>query len=414
MISFSVASPPSSSGGPSALQGREEPEHGGEGEDQILRVCAEELREAAPELAVGGRFVLTIRDAGPGPQQVGEGVVAQLRADREGAPLQPGRLLDRVALAKLLQQAGLSDPGFPHHRDHAARPRFEPGHRAAEPLHLPIATHQRRAHPLVRATHVAVEVLTTRDDLVHLHLPALPLEGEGVEGPELEGVPGVSVCLFADPDLPLRRQVLETSGDVDGVAHHRELADHRPADVAGDHLAGVDSGVDVERLDQALLAVELVDAVVHLDGGVDGGLGRLLHRQRNAEHGHDAVAQVLVDGAPVLSGDAVEQLQAGGDDRIGILDVEALVQPGEAGDVREEDGRPSAFRLAGSLIRIHLASPRRPRSAGGPCAPRADRLSGLLADARGALYRVIDATRTGHPARSRAPPGAPESPQTGG
>ena len=72
-----------------------------------------------------------------------------------------------------------------------------------ELLHLPVATHQRRAEPLVRATHVAVEVLATRDDLVHLHLSALPLEGEGVEGPELEGVPAcVGVSLRRSRSAP--------------------------------------------------------------------------------------------------------------------------------------------------------------------------------------------------------------------
>jgi hypothetical protein len=92
-------------------------------------------------------------------------------------------------------------------------------------------------------------------------------------------------------DLAGTGRLLEPGGHVDGVPDHRAVA--RPAHGGRHHLAGVDA----DREDQ--VPTELA----HGQTGGDRSLGVVVVSDRNPEDGHQAVAHVFVDGAPVIGHD---------------------------------------------------------------------------------------------------------------
>src|SRR5947209_6644372 len=104
----------------------------------------------------------------------------------------------------------------------------------------------------------------------------------------------------------------------------------RALDVApeepGDDLAGVDA--DPQRETHAVLALEVVvqrlDGTLHGERGADRAFGVVLVRQRRAEHGHDRVADVLVDRALVTSDLPRERVEVRGEDPAEVLRIEFL------------------------------------------------------------------------------------------
>src|SRR5207237_1367273 len=83
------------------------------------------------------------------------------------------------------------------------------------------------------------------------------------------------------------RRLLEAGGHVHGVADDRDVA--VAPNGGGHHLATVDA--DGEG--------QVTTEVAHGQGGGDGPLGVVVVGDGHAEHGHEGVAQVLVDGAAV-------------------------------------------------------------------------------------------------------------------
>ena len=94
--------------------------------------------------------------------------------------------------------------------------------------------------------------------------------------------------------------------------------------------------------------VERREGDLHLGGGADGPQRVVLVDDRDAEHGHDRVADELLDGAAVPLEDRAHRLEPAAHDRAQRLGVEPLAEPGRAGDVGEHDGHDLA-RLAGRL-----------------------------------------------------------------
>ena len=96
---------------------------------------------------------------------------------------------------------------------------------------------------------------------------------------------------------PGRRRLLEAGGDVDRVAADEALA---ARGVAGDHLARVDAGARLERDPVAPLEllVELGERRAHVGRGPHRAQRVVLAHRRHAEHGHDRVADELLDRRP--------------------------------------------------------------------------------------------------------------------
>ena len=86
---------------------------------------------------------------------------------------------------------------------------------------------------------------------------------------------------------------------------------------------------------------------------------------RRTEHGHDAVADMLVDVAAMLGDQAVGELEEGVEERVDLLGVELVGQRRVADEVGEQHAHlpPLALRS------VRPAVPRR-----GPGAQRGDRL----------------------------------------
>ena len=96
---------------------------------------------------------------------------------------------------------------------------------------------------------------------------------------------------------PGLRRLLESGGHVDGVAGDEALTRCR---IAGDDLAGVHAD-RIAILDPVValeLLVEVRERVVHRRGGPDGAEGIVLVELRDAEDGHDGIADVLLDVPP--------------------------------------------------------------------------------------------------------------------
>ena len=201
----------------------------------------------------------------------------------------------------------------------------------------------------------------------HGHLDALDAAGGGPEGAglgalhqvdaqrlglaldlerrqrlDIEQAAHVAVGVVGDQDAADGRRVLQPAGDIDGIAHGREL--RRGADVADQHRAGVDA--DAHRQRHVVLPAESGQRGLQRQGGA-AGLVRGHPRAPcvRAPEGHHGIADVFVDDAAARGDLAVERLPEGIHQLGDLLVVEGLAERGEAGDVGEEDGDLFALRF---------------------------------------------------------------------
>ena len=163
---------------------------------------------------------------------------------------------------------------------------------------------------------------------------------------DTDGVAHESLCLAADQHLAGRRRLLEPRRDV-----HRVAGDERVA-LAGDHLAGVDA--------DPRLQPERGDGGAHLPGGPHRAQGVVLVGDRDAEHGHDGVADELLDRAAVPLEDRPHLVVVAAHRRPQRLGVGDVAERGRAGQVAEDDGHGLA----------QLAQRLRPSASGAPQFPQ--------------------------------------------
>ena len=124
---------------------------------------------------------------------------------------------------------------------------------------------------------------------------ALALRGERFHLLDVDRVSRQPQCLLPDQDLSRRGRLLQPSSDVDCVARGQPLLG------AGDDLAGVDADPHLHRY--AVVALEVLverrDRIAELRSGAQSPQGVVLVHGRNAEDGHDRVADELLDGPAV-------------------------------------------------------------------------------------------------------------------
>ncbi len=165
-----------------------------------------------------------------------------------------------------------------------------------------------------------------------------------------------------------RGGALQARGGVDHVAGNDPLARLRAGAERDHRLARVDPDPDLQREARVVL-VQLLDRLEDAQRGPDRTLGVVLVRNRSAEHGHDRVADELLDRAAValdlLSQALVVRTDAGAD----VLGVGGLGGGGEADQVAEEDGDDLA--LLGRQGEVPPSAKRRRtgRTETGPGAP---------------------------------------------
>jgi hypothetical protein len=153
---------------------------------------------------------------------------------------------------------------------------------------------------------------------------------------DTNGVPHEALRLAADQNLARARRLLEPLGDVNGVAGHEPLTG---CGVARDDLAGVDAEADLEPDPQSALelVVQALELVSHLDGCRNRTKRIIFVHRRNAEHGHDRVADELLHRAAVPLDHGAHLIEVAPHGAAKRFRIEALAQCGGARDVGEDD-----------------------------------------------------------------------------
>ena len=173
-------------------------------------------------------------------------------------------------------------------------------------------------------------------------------------------------------------------GGVDEVARDHALVRGADRDRG---LAGQDAGPGLDR------RPERADRVDELERGPDGALGVVLVGGRRAPHGHDRVADELLDRAAVAADDVARQVEVAGQQLAGVLGVAALGERREADEVGEQD-RDEAALGDRACVRRGRPAARRSRRRG------RQRLGALAAEllarlVEGAAGRARESERSG-------------------
>ena len=163
-----------------------------------------------------------------------------------------------------------------------------------------------------------------------------------------DGMPDEPVGRLPDEHLAGTGGLLEPRSDVDRVTGREPLSRCRVSD---DHLAGVDAGAGGEANPVLLgeLVVDASESLLHLERRTHGTEGVVLVDGRHAEHGHDRVADELLDGAAVVLERRLHRAEVAPHHPPQRLGIEPLSERGRAGDVREDDRH--------DLPRLGVASP---------------------------------------------------------
>ena len=171
----------------------------------------------------------------------------------------------------------------------------------------------------------------------------LPLEVECVERPQLEEASYGLRGPFPEDDRARLGRLLQARGDVDGIAGDEEVAAGR---AGGQHLAGADADADRDALGLRPALVPALQAPEHAAGSAHGPQRIVLVGRRHAEHGHDRVADELLDRAALRRDLLGHRREVVGHHRPHVLGVHLLRARGRADDVREEH-RDELEHLAG-------------------------------------------------------------------
>ena len=241
---------------------------------------------------------------------------------------------------RLRDETGLADTFLPDDEHYAPSPCGEVGEVLREKPELGRAADERDACDTPRTRPASRAALARADELEDRHLGGLALEAHAAEQLVLEGILRLAVGLRSDVDRVPRRFRLQARRNVHRVAEHVELADHSTANVAGHHAPGIDADDQIEYGGDVEPAAVFPELLAHLERGPGrraGGVGR---RNRIAEHDHDTVAKILIDGSAMTPSDPVENLQCPRDREIGAFGADLLRQFGEADDVGEHHRRP--------------------------------------------------------------------------
>jgi len=142
---------------------------------------------------------------------------------------------------------------------------------------------------------------------------------------------------LAEQDLARLGGLLQPGGHVDGVAGGVGLAE---PGAAVHHLAGVDAGARVQAHAEVAvqLGLQVAQGVAQLDRGAHRPHGVVLVGDRDAEHGHAAVALQRADGAAVAPQYPLGSLVEAAHHAVEDLGVEPLADLRRPGQVAEDHG----------------------------------------------------------------------------
>jgi hypothetical protein len=192
----------------------------------------------------------------------------------------------------------------------------------------------------------------------------LPLEVERLDGLRHDGVAYEVVRRPADENCIDIGGALKPRGDVDGVAGDEGVLP------TGYHLTRVYPGPRGDRSRQA--RVDGGEGLAHFGGGAHRAQSVVLVDEGDAEHSHDRIADVLLDGAAVSLDHRPHLVEVTRHQRPELLGVEPFAERCRIDDVREQDG----YRLAAepshfSSLRRNRLRPKRPARAAEAAVPLA-------------------------------------------
>jgi hypothetical protein len=135
-------------------------------------------------------------------------------------------------------------------------------------------------------------------------------------------------------DLARLRRVGEPRGKIHRLAGDGVLAVPRTARPARHHLATGDPDVHPERA--ATRVGKRGHPALDVERGADGAFGVVAVGHGGAEDGHDAVANVLTDGAAVALDDRVDDVKEAAGENVQFLRIDLAAEPGVAREVGEQ------------------------------------------------------------------------------
>ncbi|HJV14525.1 MAG TPA: hypothetical protein VJ625_11600 [Propionibacteriaceae bacterium] len=141
-------------------------------------------------------------------------------------------------------------------------------------------------------------VLENLDKLESADRLSLALQLEGIGRPDMHRVTHQPMRSLGQQDLPGCRGLFKPGRDVDSVAYDELWPNAR---VRSHDLARVHTDTDRQPHTVALLelGVELAERISHVTSRSNRAQRVVLVESRNAEHGHDRIANELFDGAAV-------------------------------------------------------------------------------------------------------------------
>ncbi len=260
------------------------------------------------------------------------------RPERDAVPVGKAAPAQRPHVSRLLEELvsepRLADARLAEHRDRLDAP----------PLLRPVARFQEERELFLAADHGrlgmpehSLLVLCHRDEAVGGHALGLALELERLDLFDLDRLPDEPVGRLADENLECRRRLLEPRCDVDRVAGDEPLT---RGGVPGDDLTRVHAG-PVRELDAPALlelAVQLRERLLHREGGPDSAKSVVLVDPRQAEDGHDRVADVLLHRSAVMLEDLAHLVEVARHHLAQRFRIERLAKARRAFEVGEDDG----------------------------------------------------------------------------
>ncbi len=260
---------------------------------------------------------------------------------RRTAAEPPHRLGDLGQPAiELTHQSRLADAGVADDRDDPVGLLvLDVTEQVLQLVQLPVPPDRARLDALHAARCVEAEAarpLVQHDVAVDRLGDALQLQSR--QRLERERTAHVAVRVGRDQHTVRRRGGLQAAGPVDRLADHGEVLSRAFVESPDHDVAGVDAHPHGERhaVARAELGVQRIERVAHRQRGSDGEVGILLARATQPEHGHDGIADELLDHAAVGLDQRVPSCEVLVDERADVFRVERPRQHGEVDEVGEQ------------------------------------------------------------------------------
>ena len=210
----------------------------------------------------------------------------------------------------------------------------------AEELQLAVSADHGDVSPADERRRLRVQ----REQTVCGHGLRFPFRVKRRDSLDRDGISNEPDRVRADEDLPGLGSLLQARGDVDRVSRREAFLG------AGHDLARVhpDAHGETRRVVALELGVQRLECLTQLRRRAHRAQGVVLVHLRDAEHGHDGVADELLDDSSVAFDDLARELEVAREHPAETFRVEALPERRRSGHIREDNGDDLALLGRGS------------------------------------------------------------------